>query len=237
MSLSPRSPPVPRPGVHHRGLGRGAQPAVAQADRPAHPRVPALRGAGGRAIPAERLLAGLTLVPPSAAIARAFLPHGPGTTAPGTRALGRPAGHARHTRLLAKAGGSGPAKLVAASIAAGCVAAGGVAAAHLHGAHPAAATRHVQAAPAARPARSPRSCPGRRPSRCVMPGLPPARPPRRPPGLRPLLRRAARRKGSPPGRSAEPRRPWPGQGRRGTTPGLRRPREASAAREVFVSCL
>ncbi len=40
-----RRTPVPGPGVHHRGLGRGAQPAVAQADRPAHPRLRALRGA------------------------------------------------------------------------------------------------------------------------------------------------------------------------------------------------
>ena len=122
-------------------------------------------------IPAERLLAGLTLVPLPGAMARAFTPHAPGTHAPGTgahptgadptgahlagahgtRALRRAAGHSRHARILAKAGGSVPAKLAAVTVAATCVAAGGAAVVHLHGAHPAAATRPVRAAPAAPP--------------------------------------------------------------------------------------
>jgi hypothetical protein len=41
------------------------------------------------------------------------------------------------------------AKLVAATVAASCVVAGGVAVVHRHGAHPAAVTHPVQAAPAA----------------------------------------------------------------------------------------
>ena len=126
-------------------------------------------------IPAERLLAGLTLVPLPGAMARAFIPPAPGARAPGThaapdpcrrdrcsrgrgstgpgahgpgaghtagahgaRALRRAAGHSRHTRILAKAGGSVPAKLAAVTVAATCVVAGGAAVVHLHGAHPAA---------------------------------------------------------------------------------------------------
>ena len=117
-------------------------------------------------IPAERLLAGLTLVPLPGALARAFVPPAPGARAPGTgahatrahatraqgtRALRRAAGHSRHARILAKAGGSVPAKLAAVTVAASCVVAGGAAVVHLHGAHPAAVTRPVQAAPAAQP--------------------------------------------------------------------------------------
>ena len=134
-------------------------------------------------IPAERLLAGLTLVPLPGAMARAFIPPAPGTHAPVTRAPGtdaqaahppgtgahppgahatrahvtgahptralrRAAGHSRHARILAKAGGSVPAKLAAVTVAATCVVAGGAAVVHLHGAQPAAAIRPVQAAPA-----------------------------------------------------------------------------------------
>jgi RNA polymerase sigma factor (sigma-70 family) len=112
-------------------------------------------------IPAERLLAGLTLVPLPATMTgwfgtRALGTHAFGARAPGSRAfrargLRRAARHSRHSRILAKAGGSVPAKLAAASVAASCVAAGGVAVVHLHGARPAAATHHVQAAPAALP--------------------------------------------------------------------------------------
>jgi RNA polymerase sigma factor (sigma-70 family) len=112
-------------------------------------------------IPAERLLAGLTLVPLPGAMARAFVPPAPGARAPGTgahatrahatRALRRAAGHSRHARILAKAGGSVPAKLAAVTVAASCVVAGGAAVVHLRGAHPAAVTRPVQAAPAAQP--------------------------------------------------------------------------------------
>ncbi len=109
-------------------------------------------------IPAERLLAGLTLVPLPGALARAFVPPAPGARAPGTgahatrtqgtRALRRAAGHSRHARILAKAGGSVPAKLAAVTVAASCVVAGGAAVVHLHGAYPAAVTRPVPAAPA-----------------------------------------------------------------------------------------
>jgi len=117
-------------------------------------------------IPAERLLAGLTLVPLPGALARAFVPPAPGARAPGTgahatraratrtqgtRALRRAAGHSRHARILAKAGGSVPAKLAAVTVAASCVVAGGAAVVHLHGAHPAAVTRPVRIAPAAQP--------------------------------------------------------------------------------------
>ncbi|HEX3388985.1 MAG TPA: sigma-70 family RNA polymerase sigma factor [Streptosporangiaceae bacterium] len=116
-------------------------------------------------IPAERLLAGLTLVPLPAAMARAFVPppgarasgtqvpgtHASRTQAHGTRALRRAAGHSRHARILAKAGGSVPAKLAAVTVAASCVVAAGAAVVHLHGAQPAAAIRPVQAAPAAPP--------------------------------------------------------------------------------------
>ena len=114
-------------------------------------------------------MAGLTLVPLPGAMARAFTPPAPGGRAPGSaahgsgahgtgahasaaqgsRALRRAAGHSRHARILAKAGGSVPAKLAAVTVAASCVVAGGAAVVHLHGAHPAAATRPVQAAPAA----------------------------------------------------------------------------------------
>ncbi len=122
-------------------------------------------------IPAERLLAGLTLVPLPGAMARAFVPpvrgarapgtHAPGTHAPGTaahasgvhgtRALRRAAGHSRHARILAKAGGPVPAKLAAVTVAATCAVAGAAAVVHLHGAHPAAVTRPVRTAPAAPP--------------------------------------------------------------------------------------
>ncbi len=97
-------------------------------------------------IPAERLLAGLALVPLPGAMARAFSP-----PAPGSRALRRAAGHSRHARILAKAAGSVPAKLAAVTVAATCVVAGGAAVVHLHGAHPAAATRPAQAVKAPPP--------------------------------------------------------------------------------------
>ena len=126
-------------------------------------------------IPAERLLAGLTLVPLPGAMGRVLVSrvlgaqaqapgtaaHAPGTQSFGTRAsrpraprpraLRRAAGHSRHARILAKAGGSVPAKLAAVTVAAGCAVAGGVAVVHLHGAHPAAVIRPVQATPAAPP--------------------------------------------------------------------------------------
>jgi RNA polymerase sigma factor (sigma-70 family) len=145
-------------------------------------------------IPAERLLAGLTLVPVPAALIRAFGGHAfaayapgaqangtaaPGTHALGTRALRRAAGHSRHVRILAKAGGSVQAKLVAASVAASCVLAGGAAVVHLHGAHPAAATHRVHAAPAAPPTPVSQALaqPPARPVRATRPPRKPAPPP------------------------------------------------------------
>ena len=160
----------------------------------------ACRRCGGQEdglIPAERLLAGLTLVPLPAAWAswpaairvaaparHLTAPYRAGTPAARLHAAGqvrhaRAAGHARHTRILAKAGGSLQAKLVAASVVASCAVAGGAAAVHLHGAHPAAATRHVQTAPAARP--TPVTQALSRPSpRPVRHTRPPAHPPSRP---------------------------------------------------------
>jgi RNA polymerase sigma factor (sigma-70 family) len=170
-------------------------------------------------IPAERLLAGLTLVPlPAAWASRAAAvrvvgtarPHaaGPPRTARlesaghgrralshrdlghrglgrrglGRRGLGRAAGHSRHARLLAKAGGSVQAKLVAASVAASFVVAGGVAVVHLH-AHPAAAVHHVQAAPAPLPTPVTQALarPSPKPVRKTHPPRKPAPPPPAPP--------------------------------------------------------
>jgi hypothetical protein len=106
-------------------------------------------------IPAERLLAGLTMVPLPGAMARAFVPPAPGARAPatrvhGSRALRRAAGHSRHARILSKAGGSVPAKLAAVTVAQ-LRGGHGAAVVHLHGAHPAAATRPVRAVPAPPP--------------------------------------------------------------------------------------
>ena len=133
-------------------------------------------------IPAERLLAGLTLVPVPAAMIRVFGTHGFGTQAVGTRATGtralrRAAGHSRHLRILAKAGGSVPGKLVAASVAASCVVAGGVAVVHLHGAHPAAASHPVHAAPAALPSPVTLARPSPKPVRATRRPRKPAPPP------------------------------------------------------------
>ena len=168
-------------------------------------------------IAAERLLAGLTLVPlPAAWASRAAAirvvgtarefggPHPGGAGGAGhagggamvragrggpraaghrglvRRGAGRAAGHSRHARILAKAGGSLQAKLVAASVAASCVVAGGVAVVHLHGAHPAAATHHVQAVPVALPAPVTRALarPSPKPVRTTHPPRKPAPPPR-----------------------------------------------------------
>ena len=91
-------------------------------------------------IPAERLLAGLPLVPLRA----------PAVTAPlrpagGHRAAARP----RPGHLLAKAGGPVQLKFAAAAVVACCAVAGGAVAVHLHHTRPVAA-----AAPAAHPAQA-----------------------------------------------------------------------------------
>jgi RNA polymerase sigma factor (sigma-70 family) len=123
----------------------------------------------GGLIPAERLLAGLTLVP---------LPASPAAAGP-TAARLRPAvrgGHPapgragtvrlRHGRVAARTGGSLPVKLAAAVVAVGCVAAGGAVVLHLRAAHPVAAAARAphRPAPAAAP---PAQALARRPARPV----------------------------------------------------------------------
>jgi hypothetical protein len=106
-------------------------------------------------VPAERLLAGLPLVPLPA----------PAVTAPlraqggGHRAAGRPATRPRPGNALAQ--GSAPVKLAAAAVAACCAVAGGAVAIHLHNVHqvaaavsPARRPAQAQARPSARPAPS-----------------------------------------------------------------------------------
>jgi RNA polymerase sigma factor (sigma-70 family) len=91
-------------------------------------------------VPAERLLAGLPLVPLRAAAATApFRPAG------GHRAAVRP----RPGHVLAKAGGPAQLKLAAAAVVACCAVAGGAVAVHLHHTRPVAA-----ADPAAHPAQA-----------------------------------------------------------------------------------
>jgi len=127
-------------------------------------------------IPAERLLAGLALVPPTASAAAARL-------GPASRGVHRAPGRAarlRHGQLAARTGGSLPVKLAAAAVAVGCAAAGGAAIVHLRSAHPVAAASRASHAPApatasaskalARPTTSPVPTPARR-------AVPPARHP------------------------------------------------------------
>ncbi len=91
----------------------------------------------GGLIPAERLLAGLPLVPlPAGAAAASLRPAVRG----GHRSPGRPrAARLRHGRAAAKTSGSLPVKLAAAVVAVGCAAAGGAVIVHLRTAHPVAA--------------------------------------------------------------------------------------------------
>jgi RNA polymerase sigma factor (sigma-70 family) len=100
----------------------------------------------GGLIPAERLLAGLTLVPlPAGAAAARRWPaaHG-GHRAPGRAATVR----LRHGQAAARTGGSLPVKLAAAVVAVGCVATGGAVIVHLRAAHTVAATARASRAPA-----------------------------------------------------------------------------------------
>jgi RNA polymerase sigma factor (sigma-70 family) len=113
-------------------------------------------------IPAERLLAGLALVPPSATAGAAWRWPGPAVAQP------------RRGRATAKTGSSLPVKLAAAAVAIGCVVTGGVAVAHARLAHPVAAARPAAPAPAsasapvtqalARPPTRPVPAAARRPS-------------------------------------------------------------------------
>ena len=127
-------------------------------------------------IPAERLLAGLALVPPTASTAAARL-------GPASRVVHRAPGRAarlRHGQLAARTGGSLPVKLAAAAVAVGCAAAGGAAIVHLRSARPVTAASRASHAPApatasasqalARPSTSPVPTPSRR-------AVPPARHP------------------------------------------------------------
>jgi RNA polymerase sigma factor (sigma-70 family) len=96
-------------------------------------------------IPAERLLAGLVLVPPPASAAVARLEpaaHG------AHRAPGRAAARLRHGPVAARTAGSLPVKLAAAAVAVGCAAAGGAVIIHLRAAHPVAAASRASHAPA-----------------------------------------------------------------------------------------
>jgi RNA polymerase sigma factor (sigma-70 family) len=137
-------------------------------------------------IPAERLLAGLPLVPTMAAAGRSWLlgrglarshssqaqspgrqasspgrpASSPGRQAPspggqarshGRQALHRAATGSRHGRILAKAAGSVPPKLVAVTLAASCAVAGTFALVHAHRARPAALAGHPAAASPAAP--------------------------------------------------------------------------------------
>ena len=113
-------------------------------------------------IPAERLLAGLALVPPLATAGAARRWPGPAAAQP------------RRGHATAKMGSSLPVKLAAAAVAIGCVVTGGVAVAHARLARPVAAARPVAPAPAsasapvtqalARPPTRPVPAAARRPS-------------------------------------------------------------------------
>ncbi len=122
----------------------------------------------GGLIPAERLLAGLTLVPLAATAGTGPDGPGPGPRRPassGHRAARRAATRARHGHVFATTGGSLPLKLAAVVVAASCVVAAAVTVVHLRRARPAAAATfatpsaavpgpvpQVLARPSARPA-------------------------------------------------------------------------------------
>jgi RNA polymerase sigma factor (sigma-70 family) len=131
-------------------------------------------------IPAERLLAGLTLVPPAGSAAAARL--GPASSG-AHRAAGRAAtARLRHGQLAAKTSGSVPVKLAAAAVAVGCAAAGATAIVHLRAAHPVAAASRASHAPG--PATAPASQALARPSARPVPA-PSHRP--RPVATRPAI--------------------------------------------------
>jgi RNA polymerase sigma factor (sigma-70 family) len=122
-------------------------------------------------IPAERLLAGLILVPvPAGAAAARLWPAAHGAhRAPGRAATMR----LRHGQAAARTGGSVPVKLAAAVIAVGCAAAGGAVVVHLRSTHTVAAASRASHAPAfatapatqalARPSARPGPAPSHRP--------------------------------------------------------------------------
>jgi len=128
-------------------------------------------------IPAERLLAGLILVPvPAGAAAARLWPAAHGAhRAPGRAATVR----LRHGRAVARTGGSLPVKLAAAAVAVGCAAAGGAVIVHLRSAHTVAAATRASRAPGppatqstqalARPSARPVPAPSHRPTPVASP--------------------------------------------------------------------
>jgi RNA polymerase sigma factor (sigma-70 family) len=120
-------------------------------------------------VPAERLLAGLPLVPPPTSPSPFTAPPAPAPrrAAGGHRAAGRAAGRPRPGHVLTR--GSAPVKLAAAAITACFAVAGGAVAIHLHGVHQTAA-----AAPAAPPAAQALARPSARPAPSASPAHAPA---------------------------------------------------------------
>jgi len=118
-------------------------------------------------IPAERLLAGLPLIAGAGAVGGNWLSsssqarssQAPSSQAPssqaqarGHHALRRAAGRSRHARILAKAAGSAPQKLLAVTLATACAAGGTVALVHQH-TRPTALADHAATASPTAPAR------------------------------------------------------------------------------------
>jgi RNA polymerase sigma factor (sigma-70 family) len=126
-------------------------------------------------IPAERLLAGLPLVP-AAAAAGELLPHGgqpqPPAGSRGHRVLRQAAGRSRHARIASKAAGSLQPKIVAVTLAAACATGGAYAAVHMHGARPAGFVRPPATTAAPLTAAIARPSPLRRPARRQAPAAP-----------------------------------------------------------------
>ncbi|HEY2689165.1 MAG TPA: sigma-70 family RNA polymerase sigma factor, partial [Streptosporangiaceae bacterium] len=132
-------------------------------------------------VPAERLLAGLPLVPLRAAAPAPAMSAAPAKPAPlraaggGHRAAGRAAARPRPWHVLAQ--GSGPVKLAAAAVAACCAVAGGAVAIHLHNAHQVAASAAAAARPAQALARpSARPAPSASPARAASAATPSPKP-------------------------------------------------------------
>ena len=120
-------------------------------------------------IPAERLLAGLPLIPPPVAVGSGLLAavhqlraagHGPAGPSTGGHSgaghsgggashhvLGRGAFRLRHARLLAKTAGAVPTKVAAVSVAAAVAAAGTFAVVHPHAKAPAVVSRSAASSP------------------------------------------------------------------------------------------
>ena len=149
-------------------------------------------------VPAERLLAGLPLVPATAA-AGELLPHGGqphgeqqhgalshgalshgalshggrrAAGSRGSRVLRRAAGSSRHARMAAKAAGSLQPKVLAVTLAAACATGGAFAAVHLHSARRTGFVRPPATSAAPLTAAIARPSPLRRPTRRQAPAAP-----------------------------------------------------------------